>query len=61
MTEEKEVHINDFMQLRNTIMKTVEKYMVEVEIPILRAKYIYTPLCVFGMLFGAFLMFLACV
>ncbi|MCK4526248.1 hypothetical protein KAW18_02655 [candidate division WOR-3 bacterium] len=63
MTEykEKEAHINDFMQLHNAIMKAVDKYMIEVEIPLLKAKYIYAPLCVIGMLFGAFLMFLACV
>ena len=32
MTKEKEAHthINDFMQLHNTIMKSVEKYMIEV-------------------------------
>ena len=45
MTKEKEAHINDFMQLHNTIMKSVEKYMIEVEIPLLRAKYIYTLVC----------------
>ena len=60
MSEEKEVHINDFMQLHYAIMKSVEKYMIEVEIPAMRARRMI-PLCYLGILFGSFLMFLACV
>ena len=60
MTEEKEIYENDFMQFHNAISEIVEKYMVEVEIPAMKARRLI-PLCYIGMLFGAFLMFLACV
>ena len=60
MTEEKEVYENDFLQFHNAISEIVEKYMVEVEIPAMRARRLI-PFCYFGIAVGSFLMFLACV
>lgn len=55
MTEEKEAHI-----FHNAISKVVEKYMIEVEIPAMRARRMI-PFCYFSIAVGSFLMFLACV
>lgn len=50
---------NNFCKSHDGIAKAVDKYMVEVEIPAMRARRMI-PLCYIGILFGAFLMFLAC-
>ena len=57
---EEEADKNDFVQYHNDISKEVEKVMKEIIIPAMRARRLI-PLCYIGMLFGAFLMFLACV
>ena len=60
MSEEKEVYENDFLQFHKDVAKIVDKYIVEVEIPAIRARRMI-PFCYFGIAVGSFLMFLACV
>jgi len=60
MNKKKEAGMVNFMQFHNDMAKIVEEYMIEVEIPAMRARRII-PLCYFGIAFGSFLMFLACV
>ena len=60
MSKEKEEYENDFLQFHKDVAEIVDKYMVEVEIPAMRARRMI-PFCYLGIAVGSFLMFLACV